>query len=63
MMIKFTRDRVDRTIKLAENLILKAETVGEVQGRSRRTCQGPPAATSRGAPRDGAPEDAGGDQR
>jgi hypothetical protein len=48
MTIKFNRDGVDRTVKLVENPILKAETVGEIQGRSRRTHQGAPMATSRG---------------
>ena len=42
MTIKFTRDGVDRTVKLVENPILKAETVGEIQGQSRRTRQGAP---------------------
>jgi hypothetical protein len=61
--IKFTRDEVDRAVKLVRNPILKAKTVGEVQGRGTQTRLRAPMATCCGASSHDAPVDAGGDQR
>jgi hypothetical protein len=49
MAVEFTREEVDRAIKLAEDPILKTKTIGEIQGRAAQAGRGPPITTCWGA--------------
>jgi hypothetical protein len=62
--VEITREEVDRAIKLAENLILKTKTVGEIQSRAAQaSLRTPYDHVLEGTPSRDAPADAEGDQR